>query len=369
MDKRKLIRQRLVVWFFCFTVMGVIWSWMMVLVLVRLNLILAAAMVCYLTYVWTVGFKAAETKSWKPLLKRWKLWRHMQQYFDAKLHKTADLDPKKNYIFAMVPHGIAACSGWINFCTEATGFSDTFPGIDVRCLTLDANFRAPVIREYCLLHGLRSAGRKSMKSILNSGPGSAVMLIPGGAAESLLTAPGTMDLLLTRRKGFVKIALETGASLVPVVAFGENDLFDTHIPSKGSKSEAVMLLLKRWFSFATPLFWGTGVTGGFGLLPRNRPLNTVVGAPIEVPRYDPTQYPNHQQQQPHSAPSASAPSVSVPSVSGPSLSAGSAATLDANLAALIDEYHAKFVAAVQKLYDEHKDKYAVGRVRDLRFVK
>lgn len=29
----------------------------------------------------------------------------------------------------------------------------------------------------------------------NSGPGSAVMLVPGGAAEALLTAPGTCDLV------------------------------------------------------------------------------------------------------------------------------------------------------------------------------
>eukprot|EP00955_Chlamydomonas_euryale_P021921 231193-Chlamydomonas_euryale.AAC.2 len=35
-------------------------------------------------------------------------------------------------------------------------------------LTLDANFRAPVIREYCLLHGLRSAGRRSIRNILGS---------------------------------------------------------------------------------------------------------------------------------------------------------------------------------------------------------
>lgn len=39
-------------------------------------------------------------------------------------------------------------------------------GIHVRCLTLDANFHAPLIREYCLACGLRSAGRSSIKNIL-----------------------------------------------------------------------------------------------------------------------------------------------------------------------------------------------------------
>ena len=32
------------------------------------------------------------------------IWRHLANYFNIKLHKTADLDPSKNYIFAFHPH-------------------------------------------------------------------------------------------------------------------------------------------------------------------------------------------------------------------------------------------------------------------------
>lgn len=35
---------------------------------------------------------------------------------------------QKTYIFAMVPHGVTAISGWVNFGTEATDFSKHFPG-------------------------------------------------------------------------------------------------------------------------------------------------------------------------------------------------------------------------------------------------
>ena len=34
-----------------------------------------------------------------------------------------------------------------------------------------------------------------------------------------------------------------------------------------------------------PIFWGQGVIIPFGFLPKRSPINTVVGAPISVPRY------------------------------------------------------------------------------------
>ena len=53
------------------------------------------------------------------------------------------------------------------------------------------------------------------------------MLAIGGATESLYAGPGTMNLVLQRRKGFVRVALQTGACLVPVINFGENELYST----------------------------------------------------------------------------------------------------------------------------------------------
>jgi len=61
-------------------------------------------------------------------------------------------------------------------------------------------------------------------STLRAGPGSSITIVVGGAAESLSAHPGTADLTLKRRKGFIKLAIRTGASLVPVFSFGENDV-------------------------------------------------------------------------------------------------------------------------------------------------
>ena len=42
------------------------------------------------------------------------------------------------------------------------------------------------------------------------GGGNAVVLVVGGAEESLEARPGAYNLTLKRRKGFVKLALRTG---------------------------------------------------------------------------------------------------------------------------------------------------------------
>ena len=50
--------------------------------------------------------------------------------------------------------------------------------------------------------------------------GRAITIVVGGARESLDAQPHSLRLVLKRRKGFVKLAIRTGADLVPVLAFG-----------------------------------------------------------------------------------------------------------------------------------------------------
>jgi 2-acylglycerol O-acyltransferase 2 len=60
--------------------------------------------------------------------------------------------------------------------------------------------------------------------MLSRGAGQAITIVIGGASESLSAHPGTADLTLKKRFGFVKIAIREGADLVPVFSFGENDV-------------------------------------------------------------------------------------------------------------------------------------------------
>ncbi|PNJ51218.1 MOGAT2 isoform 3 [Pongo abelii] len=208
----------------------------------------------------------------------------MKDYFPISLVKTAELDPSRNYIAGFHPHGVLAIGAFANLCTESTGFSSIFPGIRPHLMMLTLWFRAPFFRDYIMSAGLVTSEKESAAHILNrKGGGNLLGIIVGGAQEALDARPGSFTLLLRNRKGFVRLALTHGASLVPIFSFGENDVFDQISNSSGSWLRCIQNRLQKIMSISLPIFRGRGVFQySFGLIPYRRPITTVVGKPIEV---------------------------------------------------------------------------------------
>ena len=78
-----------------------------------------------------------------------------------------------------------------------------------------------------MLLGYIDCSKESIEFVLTKmGKGRAVVLVVGGADEALEAHPGRNTLTLAKRKGFVREALKTGAHLVPIYSFGENDIFN-----------------------------------------------------------------------------------------------------------------------------------------------
>lgn len=248
-------------------------------------------------------------------VRNWHIWRLLCGYFSSRLVKTADLPPSSNYLFAVYPHGIFCAGGFCNFGSNATNFSATFPGLQSSLLTLRFHYWFPFVREIFLALGAISCSEKSITRTLtqNQNGGKVLCLIVGGTREILKTKPGSYEIILKDRKGFVKLAIRTGTPLVPVFIFGETDIYDTLSPQPGTWLHWIQGYTQRLFSI--PLFLPLGQ---FGLLPRRTPLTTVIGAPIRVPK------------------------VAEP-------------TRD-----MIDEYHAKFTHALQQLFEDHKKKYVAS---------
>ena len=71
-----------------------------------------------------------------------------------KLVKTAELNPKKNYILGIHPHGIMCAGGFTCFSTESCGFTEAFPGMRSSLAVLSGLFRLPLFREYIMSAGI-----------------------------------------------------------------------------------------------------------------------------------------------------------------------------------------------------------------------
>lgn len=176
----------------------------------------------------------------------------------------------------------------MNFATDTTGFYKLFPGIRSRPCTLNFHFVIPFFREILLSWGLASCSSKSVLSMLaapnnpnhpvnrDGFTANAVVLVVGGAAESLHCRPNSYRLVLKNRKGFCKIAIRAGASVVPVIHFGEVDLFDQPPNPLGSKLRNFQEWVKNTTGMAPVAFRGHGFFQyTYGLIPRPHPLNTV----------------------------------------------------------------------------------------------
>ena len=67
---------------------------------------------------------------------------------------------------------------------------------------------------------------------------------------------------MNKRKGFVRIALQTGAALVPVLGFGENEMYTIRPPVPGSLRARSAAVFKKYLGFTLPDAIANGLFGG-----------------------------------------------------------------------------------------------------------
>lgn len=295
--------------FFIFTVLLVLFStWKL-----RLFILL------YFIYIFSPLGKPkfpVRSKKWYKSLSSWKFFRDyfpVRQIIPPEVQK--QFDPLKNYLFCYHPHAIHAFGAIATFGGESNGLSSYLPGLQFHLQTLSINFFIPFWREMCMLAGLGDASSACIRATLRSGPGKCVALVIGGAEESILARPRTNDLVLKKRKGFVKMALETGSSLVPVYGFGETNNYESLSCVNHPTYHSWQQKIKRYTKLTLP---GIAGRGPFGVWPLRRPIFVVFGAPIDVPK--------------------------IPSPTETD----------------IEFYHQKYVAKLLALYDEYCGVYDVG---------
>lgn len=180
-------------------------------------------------------------------------------------------------------------------------------------LMTGAIFNIPLLRHvYSWVRGL-PVDKKTFLGRLHKGESFAFS--PGGVQEVLMLdpkKPKEVVLYLEKRKGFIKLALQTGSPLVPVFCFGLDGSYRYYVP-RGSLTEK----LSRSIGFAPIFYWGRFCIP-FGI-PYPQKINVVIGKAIDVPKE------------------------------------GEKVTQES-----IDKYHALFIKELGALFERHKEESGYG---------
>ncbi|XP_063909878.1 2-acylglycerol O-acyltransferase 2-like [Zophobas morio] len=250
-----------------------------------------------------------------PWIQNNKIWYYPKSYFPSKLALAPgfNLDPKRNYLFCFFPHGIIPNAVYIGLTSGVSDFQHLYPQFQVQLVILRILLFTPFWREVIMGMGLTSSTAKSLNYILSRPEGGRIVVLsPGGAMEAYYGRPQKYTFLIKERKGFIKMALRHGSPLVPVIAFGEPDLFEQVI---SEKLRPIQEFIRKYVGIAPVIFYGTGFLFRYGLVPRKVPLTCALGKPIEVEKVE---SPTNEE---------------------------------------IDSLHAKFVQELKDLFDLHKDKF------------
>jgi hypothetical protein len=134
-------------------------------------------------------------------------------------------------------------------------------------------YQIPIVRELFLLTSIEG-NLENVEQIFQHGR--SCVVVPGGVPEMIKTKPGNTIIVNCHNKGFIKIALQHGVSIVPIFAFGENNEWEQlQIPSKIS-----MMIQKVTGGMYPVIPWGSWGP----LLPKQIPIVQCIGKPVEMPK-------------------------------------------------------------------------------------
>lgn len=210
-----------------------------------------------------------------PAFRDARCWDAVRRYFSLRLvtPPLPYLPHGCNAVFAHYPHSVFP---WGSLSTRAlSGKPGTGLPAPIRPAVATALLRTPVLRQVLAWLGCIAATRPCLDAALARGE--SVGLTPEGIAGIFAGSTRARERLLTRHRGFVKLALRAGVPIVPIYIMGQSRA----LSFAGSKR------LSRRLRASVGVWWGRW---RLPFLPRKVPMVALVCAPIFVQRIaDPTQ--------------------------------------------------------------------------------
>ena len=198
-------------------------------------------------------------------------WRRSPQDQEVlKLHEEG-----KRVIGCMHPHGVFP---FVSVCAVTStlqardGFGDGI--LDLPTAVANVIRTMPILKDVVGVFGCIDASGSYLKSRLQRRKGSVVLYV-GGMVELFYASPKKETVFLKQRKGFVKLALRTGADLVPVYLFGNTTSLE-------ALKWPILAKISRKTGVSFTLFWGRW----FLPLPKKVKLTYARGRPLGLPHIE-----------------------------------------------------------------------------------
>lgn len=174
--------------------------------------------------------------------------------------------PEGPVLYIAHPHGLYSMAPFFHWGAGLTDWPRSRP---IRVAIHSIFFKIPIIREIAEAHGAIEATENAIREHLEKGE--SVALLTGGIRELQATESGKMRLVLGSRRGFLRIARSLRVPIVPVLSFGENELFPPH---RGAWLEWIQGYMKQWFGVYIPVPTVSSLINWISLL--HAPLETKV---------------------------------------------------------------------------------------------
>jgi 1-acyl-sn-glycerol-3-phosphate acyltransferase len=135
-------------------------------------------------------------------------------------------------------------------------------------------FRIPILRQFFMDLGIVLANPETGRTLLEREE--IVTIMPGGSREAFKSSRERYRLMWKRRKGFVRLAIQTGTPIIPAVCIGNDELYQVFFD--GYESSERIYGKEALLPITLPV--------GLGPLPLPAKLTHYVGKPIRF-RYTP----------------------------------------------------------------------------------
>lgn len=176
--------------------------------------------------------------------------------------------PKEGRLILAVHHSLATYDGFL-LGLEIFEKKNRLP----KGLGDDLLFKLPVTKDLAPEIGLVPASHENAKELLENEE--LLAIAPGGMRESLRPSHERYNVRWGKRKGFVRLAIETGTPIVLAACPSADRIFKVY-------ENPLTALAYKKFKFPLPIFRGWGLS----MVPRPVKLTHYLSAPIIPPKMD-----------------------------------------------------------------------------------